>query len=41
MILGSVNISFNGFQIFDAEMHYRFHHKSLSEVNCKKSFEIC
>ena len=31
VILGSENINFNQFQIFDA----------LSEINCKKSFELC
>ena len=29
-MLGSININFNGIQIFDAQMHYRFHHKSYS-----------
>ena len=26
-ILGSVNINFNRYRIFDAYLHYRFHHK--------------
>ena len=30
VILGSENINFNGLQIFDAKMHYRFHHKSYN-----------
>ena len=28
VMLGSVNINFNGSQIFDAWMHHRFYHKS-------------
>ena len=30
LILGSVNINLYGFQIFDAQMRYRFHQKSYN-----------
>ena len=42
MMLHSVNINFNGFQIFDAWISYAFYHKSYnqSEIMCKKNFEL-